>query len=95
MKTFDEEFEEKIKSQVDLKKTGVYEASVNEGELRTYVGLGGNTKAPRMLKIFTSIFDGEIISLSFSKSKAVQALLVKIGFETLEELFDCFKPDNI
>lgn len=79
-------FETKVASQVNLNKVGIYEAFVNEGELREYWGLEGNTKSPMMKKVFIPVFGGEILSISFEKGRAIRNLLDEAGVDTLEEL---------
>jgi len=81
-----ETFEEKLERQVNLNKVGIYEAFVNEGELRNYWGLGGNTKSPMMKKVYLPVYNGEILSISFEKGRAIGNLLAEAGVETLEEL---------
>ena len=79
-------FEEKLERQVNLNKVGIHEAFVNEGELRQYWGLGGNTNSPMMRKVYVPVYDGEIISISFEKGRAISNLLEEAGVDTLEEL---------
>ena len=79
-------FEEKVSNQVNLNKSGIYEAFVNEGELRAYWGLGGNTGSPMMKKVYIPVFGGEILSISFEKGRAIMNLLDEAGVDTLEEL---------
>jgi len=81
-----ETFEEKLVRQVNLNKVGIYEAFVNEGELRNYWGLGGNTKSPMMKKVYVPVYNGEILSISFERGRAIGNLLDEAGVETLEEL---------
>ena len=81
-----ETFEEKVASQVNLNKVGIYEAFVNEGELRKYWGLAGNTDSPMMKKVYIPVFGEEILSISFEKSRAIRNLLDAAGVDTLEEL---------
>jgi hypothetical protein len=79
-------FEEKVASQVNLNKVGIYEAFVNEGELREYWGLEGDTKSPMMKKVYVPVFGGEILSISFEKGRAIRNLLDEAGVDTLDEL---------
>lgn len=79
-------FEEKVASQVNLNKVGIYEAFVNEGELREYWGLEGDTKSPMMKKVYIPVFGGEILSIYFEKGRAIRNLLDEAGVDTLEEL---------
>lgn len=79
-------FEEKVESQVNLNKVGIYEAFVNEGELREYWGLEGDIKSPMMKKVYISVFGGEILSISFEKGRAIRNLLDEAGVDTLDEL---------
>ena len=79
-------FEEKLERQVNLNKVGICEAFVNEGELRQYWGLGGDTKSPMMRKVYLPVYNGEILSISFEKSRAISNLLEEAGVNTLEEL---------
>ena len=81
-----ETLEEKLERQVNLNKVGVYEAFVNEGELRNYWGLEGNTKSPMMKKVYVPVYNGEILSISFERCRAIGNLLEEAGVETLEEL---------
>jgi len=77
---------EKLEEQINLKKTGVYDAFVNEGELRAMWGLRESIKLNRQLKVFVPVFRGEILSLSFNESTAIMTLLEEAGVETLEDL---------
>jgi hypothetical protein len=79
-------FEEKLASQVNLNKAGIYEAFVNQGELREYLGLEGERKSPMMQKVFVPVFGGEILSISFERSRAIRNILDEAGVDTLEEL---------
>jgi hypothetical protein len=79
-------FEEKVASQVNLNKVGIYEAFVNEGELREYWGLEGNLDSKMMKKVYVSVFNGEILSMSIEQGRAIRNLLDEAGFESLEEL---------
>jgi hypothetical protein len=81
-----ETFEQKVADQVNLSKIGIYEVFVNEGELRNYWGLAGNTESPMMKKVYVPIFNGEILSISFEKSRAIRNLLDEAGVSTLAEL---------
>ena len=81
-----ETLEEKLERQVNLNKAGIYEAFVNEGELRKYWGLGGDTKSPMMKKVYLPVYNGEILSISFERCRAIGNLLEEAGVETLEEL---------
>ena len=79
-------FEQKVEAQVNLNKVGIYEAFVNEGELRSYWGLDGDVNSPMMKKVYVPVFGGEILSISFEKGRAVRNLLDEAGVDTLEEL---------
>ena len=81
-----ETLEQKLERQVNLNKVGIYEAFVNEGELREYWGLGGNTKSPMMKKVYLPVYNGEILSISFDRCRAIGDLLEEAGVKTLEEL---------
>lgn len=86
MKTAAQIFEEKLAIQVDLSKIGIYEAFVNEGELREYWGLSGDTKSPMMKKVYIPVFAGEILSISFERGRAIRNLLDEAGVSSFEEL---------
>jgi hypothetical protein len=79
-------FEEKLEDQVNLEKIGIYEAFVNEGELRTYWGLSGDTESPMMKKVYLPVYHGEIVSLSFDRGMAIRNLLDAAGVDSLDEL---------
>jgi hypothetical protein len=81
-----ETLEQKIESQVNLNKVGIYEAFVNEGELRNYWNLEGDKNSPMMKKVYIPVFDGKIISISFEKSRAIRNLLDEAGCNTLADL---------
>ena len=84
MKTQD--FEKEIKKQVNLNKIGIYEVFVNVGELREYWGLDGDKNSPIMQKVYVTVFDGDILSISFERSRAIRNLLDEACVDTLEEL---------
>jgi hypothetical protein len=79
-------FEQKIEAQVNMNKVGIYEAFANEGELRAYWNLGGDTTSPMMKKVYIPVFNGEILSISFERSRAIRNLLDEAGVSTLNEL---------
>ena len=79
-------FEEKVASQVNLNKIGIYEVFVNEGELREYWGLEGDKQSPMMKKVYAPVFGNEILSISFEKGRAIRNLLDEAGVDTLAEL---------
>ena len=79
-------FDQKITAQVNVNKDGIYEVFANEGELRAYWGLSGNLESPMMKKCFVAIYGGEILSLSFERSRAIRNLLDEAGVSTLAEL---------
>ena len=81
-----ETLEEKLERQVNLNKVGIYEAFVNEGELIKYWGLRGDTKSPMMKKVYVPVYNGEILSISFERCRAIGDLLEAADVETLEEL---------
>lgn len=79
-------FEKQVASQVNLNKVGIYEVFVNEGELREYWDLEGDKSSKMMKKVYVPVFGGEILSISFEKSRAIRNLLDEAGVDTLEEL---------
>ncbi len=79
-------FEEKVASQVNLNKIGIYEAFVNECELREYLGLEGDTKSPMMKKVYIPVFGGEMLSISFENGRAIRNLLDEACVDILKEL---------
>lgn len=81
-----ETLEQKIENQVNLNKAGVYEVFVNEGELSEYLGLSTNRESKTMKKVYVPIFNGEILSISFERHRAVRNLLDEAGVDTLAEL---------
>ena len=81
-----ETLEEKLESQVNFNKVGIYEAFVNEGELRKCCGLAGDTKSPMMKKVYVPVYNGEIISISFDRGRAIRSLLEEAGVKKPEEL---------
>lgn len=86
MTTTAKQFESKIEAQVNLNKVGIYEAFVNQGELRNYWGLDGNLESKMMQKVFVAVFNNEILSISFEKGRAIRNLLDEAGVDSLSEL---------
>lgn len=85
-----QEFEQKIIEQININKNGIYEVFVNERDLMEYWGLKDKYKLQVMKKVFVPIFDGNIISLSYEKSRAIRNLLDEAGCETLKEFEEKF-----
>jgi hypothetical protein len=82
-------FNEKLESQVNLKKTGVYEAFVSSDELRKYWGLTRNTgdnKVKMMQKVYLPVYGGEILTISLERHRAIRTLLDAAGVSSFEEL---------
>ena len=79
-------FEEKIATQVNLNKAGIYEVFVNEGELREYWNLSGDRSSKMMKKVHVPVYNGAILTISFERSRAIRNLLDEAGVDTLSEL---------
>lgn len=78
------EFESYLESQVNLKKSKVYEVFVNQNDLQHYWMLPITTPSI-MQKVFVPVFGGRIIGISFEFSRALRNLLDAAGCESVNE----------
>ena len=79
------QLDQKLQEQCKL-DTGINEVFVNQNELADYLDLAQRYPAGQMQKIFLPTYKGEIVSISFEKSRAIANLLAEAEVDTLEEL---------